>query len=336
MRQKQILLALPCAIALLAMANVFCGSVSIPASEVWHILCGRQDPGNTAWYMIVHESRIPQAVTAMFCGASLGTCGLLLQTAFRNPLAGPSILGIDAGASLGVALVLLGFGSTWGNLGTGTHALAITAAMGGAIATMLLLLALARTLHDKVMLLVSGVVIANVTGSMIQLLNYGATEQGIRSFVVWGMGDFSGVANESLPTFIALTSAGLLLAALLVKPLDALLLGDRYAQELGIGIRRTRQWLLLTTGLLTAVTTAYCGPIAFIGLAVPHMARMTLASSSHRTLLPGTMMTGACLALTCNLLSTTLPSNGGIIPINVITPLMGAPVILYIILKNKS
>ena len=323
-------------LVLLAASNVLWGSVDIPIKDVWHILCGGEVEGHSAWSSIVRQGRVPQMLTALLTGMALGTCGLLLQTAFRNPLAGPSILGIDSGANLGVAIVLLLLGGTAsvGNITLGGHLLVIVAAMAGALVIMALLMILSKMLRSQVMLLITGVIISYVTGSIIQLLNYSATEQGVFKFVIWGMGDFSSVGTEKLPVFCALSCIGLLLALLLIKPLDALLLGDRYAENLGIRIGRVRQMLLLVTGLLTATTTAFCGPISFIGLAVPHLARLTLGTARHSTLMPATMLIGANLALMCNLLST-LPRDGSIIPISVITPLIGAPVVLHVILKQR-
>ena len=331
------LLALAMAVLLLAMANLLWGSLNIPACDVCRILTGHAYDGSPVWQKIVLEGRLPQMLTALLAGAALGTSGLLLQTAFHNPLAGPSILGIDAGASLGVAIVLLMLGGS-ASVGTttiGGHLLVTAAGVMGALLIMLLLMSLASLLHSQVMLLITGVIISYVTGSIIQLLNYSATEQGIHAFVMWGMGNFTGVGLARLPLFCLLSIGGLSLSLLLIKPLDALLLGERYAENLGISIPRTRQLLLLTTGLLTAVVTAYCGPVSFVGLAVPHMARMILVTSSHRMLLPATMLMGALLTLVCNLLST-LPFDGSIIPVGVITPLIGAPVILYVILRKKD
>ena len=325
-------------LALLAVANVLWGSLDIPVRDVWHILCGGEVEDHPAWSIIVLQGRLPQMLTALLTGMALGTCGLLLQTAFRNPLAGPSILGIDSGANLGVAIVLLLLGGTAsiGSLTIGGHLLVVVAAMAGALSIMSLLMILGRLLHSGVMLLITGVIISYVTGSIIQLLNYSATEQGVFSFVMWGMGNFASVGPERLPVFCILCVVGLLLALLLIKPLDALLLGDRYAENLGVRIGRVRQLLLLVTGLLTATTTAFCGPISFIGLAVPHLARLTLGTSSHRTLMPATMLIGANLALACNLLST-LPRDGSLIPISVITPLIGAPVVLHVMLgQNRN
>ena len=337
MKDKYKLKLLAVAMVLLSIANVLWGSLDIPVKDVWQILCGKEIDGHPAWSIIVLQGRIPQMLTALFTGTALGTCGLLLQTAFRNPLAGPSILGIDAGANLGVAIVLLLLSgtATIGSLTIGGHLLVVTAAMIGALAIMALLMLLSRLLRSQVMLLITGVIISYVTSSIIQLLNYSATEQGVHSFVIWGMGNFASVGIERLPVFLVLSAIGLLLALLLIKPLDALLLGDRYAENLGIRIGRVRQMLLLVTGLLTATTTAFCGPIAFIGLAVPHLARLSLGTAWHKTLMPATMLIGANRALVCNLLST-LPRDGSIIPISVITPLIGAPVVLHVILKQKS
>ena len=337
MKDKYKLKLLAVLMVLLSIANVLWGSLDIPIKDVWQILCGNEIEGHPAWSIIVLQGRVPQMLTALLTGTALGTCGLLLQTAFRNPLAGPSILGIDSGANLGVAIVLLLLGGTAsiGSLTIGGHLLVVVAAMVGALTIMALLMLLSRLLRSQVMLLITGVIIRYVTGSVIQLLNYSATEQGVHSFVIWGMGNFASVGIERLPIFCTLSCIGLLLALLLIKPLDALLLGDRYAENLGIRIGRVRQMLLLVTGLLTATTTAFCGPISFIGLAVPHLARLTLGTSYHRMLMPATMLIGANLALACNLLST-LPRDGSIIPISVITPLIGAPVVLHVILKNKA
>lgn len=337
MKDKYKLKLLAVALVVLSVANVLWGALDIPVGDVWRILCGGEVEGHPAWSIIVLQGRVPQMLTALFTGSALGTCGLLLQTAFRNPLAGPSILGIDSGANLGVAIVLLLLGGTAsiGSLALGGHLLVVVAAMVGALSIMALLMILSRMLRSQVMLLITGVIISYVTGSVIQLLNYSATEQGVFSFVIWGMGNFSSVGIERLPVFFILSCIGLLMALLLIKPLDALLLGDRYAENLGIKIGHVRQMLLLVTGLLTATTTAFCGPISFIGLVVPHLARLALGTSYHRVLMPATMLIGANLALACNLLST-LPRDGSIIPISVITPLIGAPVVLHVILKQKN
>lgn len=319
----------------LFVANIFWGSLSIPPAAVWNILCGGE-PEKTSWAYIIFENRLPQASTALLCGAALATAGLLLQTAFRNPLAGPSILGIDSGANLGVAVSMLWLGGslTAGSFTLSGFLLVIVAALAGSFAIMALLLLFSSVLKNSIMLLITGIMIGYVTSSAISLLNYNASEEGVHSYVVWGLGNFGGVSVEQLPAFALTFGLGLVLAVALVKPLNALLLGDRYARNLGIPIRRTRNLLLATTGLLTAASTAFCGPISFIGLAVPHLARLLLGTANHRSLLPGTMLAGASLALVCNLLST-MPGESGLIPINVITPILGAPVVIYVILKQR-
>ena len=336
MRHGLLILLLCRLVAVLALCNVWIGSLSIPATAVWQIQCRGQVEGHQAWPFIIMESRVPQANTALLCGASLSACGLLLQTAFRNPLAGPSILGIAAGASLGVAVVMLLLGGTvtLRYLSTGGYLLVIMAAMAGALLVMALLQALSQILRNALTLLIAGVVISYVTGSIIQLLSYLGTEEGVHHYVLWGMGNFGSVSTDRLPVFCALVLSGLAGAVLLVKPLDAMLLGERYAQNLGVNVRRVRQALLLVTGLLTATTTAFCGPVSFLGLAVPHIARMLLRTSMHRILLPASMLVGAALTLGCNLLCT-LPGSGTLIPINVITPLVGTPVIMYVILGHN-
>ena len=336
MRQRIIIVSLIVAMLLLAVANLLWGSLSIPVADVARILLGGQVEEHPQWSYIILESRVPQMLTALLCGMSLSTCGLMLQTLFRNPLAGPSILGIDAGANLGVALVMLLLSGTvtLGSLSVSGYLLVILAAMLGALCIMLLLLLLSSLLRNQVMLLITGVVISYVTGSIISLLNYSATEEGVHNYIVWGMGNFSGISMDRLPLYCILILVGLIAAMLLVKPLDAILLGERYATNLGVNVHRTRNWLLLCTGLLTATTTAFCGPISFLGLAVPHIARMTLRTSRHRVMLPCSMLMGGCLTLLCNLLCT-MPASGSIIPVNVITPLIGAPVILYVIMKRR-
>ena len=325
---------LPLTLLLIA-ANLLFGSVTIPVAEVVHILCGEAG-SHPAWSYIVWESRLPSALTAWLCGSALAVCGLLLQTAFRNPLAGPSILGINSGASLGVALVML-CGSSWSvtTFHWGSFASILAGAFAGSMSVMALILFLSTLVRSNVLLLIAGIMIGYVTSSAISLLNFFATAEGVQSYMVWGMGHFGGVSLRQLPAFALVTGLGLVCALLLVKPLNALLLGDRYAENLGVNLCRVRYALLLITGLLTAVTTAYCGPVSFIGLAVPHVARLLIGTANHRTLLPVTLLVGGIIALLCNLLCI-LPGERGIIPLNAITPLIGAPVILYVILRGRS
>lgn len=320
----------------LTAVSLLCGSVPVPKGEALNILLHGPQSDQRAWSFIIWQMRVPQTITAMLSGAGLATAGLLLQTVFRNPLAGPSILGIDSGANLGVAIVmlLLGGSMTLGGMALGGYLLVILAAVAGASLVMLLLIAFSMRLHSHVMLLITGVMISYMASSVISLLNYSASAQGVQAYMVWGMGNFSSVSTERLPLFVCLCLAWLLAAILHIKPLNALLLGEHYATNLGYSIKPLRTRLLLTTGLLTATTTAFCGPISFIGLAVPHLARLTTGTNNHRQLLPVNLLLGACIALLCSIVST-LPTNGSIIPINVITPCIGAPVVLWVILRRS-
>ena len=321
-------------IVVLFILNLMMGSVSIPVEDTIRILMG-EGSVKPSWQYIILESRMPQALTAILCGGALAASGLMLQTAFRNPLAGPSIFGINSGAGLGVALVMLFLG---GSISAGSVSLSgffavLTAAFAGAMAVMTLIFFFSTIVRNHVMLLIIGIMIGYISNSAISLLNFFATDEGVRSYMVWGMGSFGGVSMRMMPVFASITLLGLLGCLLLIKPLNALMLGDRYAENLGVNIIRTRNWLLIVTGILTAVTTAFCGPIAFIGLAVPHITRLLLTTDNHRSLLPATILMGAVIALLCNLI-TILPGETGVIPLNAVTPLIGAPVIIYVIIKR--
>lgn len=315
--------------------NLIIGSVDIPLTDVVAILFSK-DCAQASWEYIILQTRLPQAITAVLCGSSLAVSGLLLQTAFRNPLAGPSIFGINSGASLGAALVMLAFGGgiTLGTVSLTGFVAVLVAAFIGAGAVMAVLLLFAGMVRNNVMLLIIGIMIGYIASSAIALLNFFATEEGVHSYMVWGLGNFGGVSMRQIPLFATATVAGLSLSILLIKPLNTLLLGEQYAENLGINTLRLRNSLLVITGILTASATAFCGPIAFIGLAVPHIARMILNTDDHRQLLPGTIITGAAVALICNLICA-LPGENGVIPLNAVTPIMGAPVIIYVIMRRR-
>lgn len=321
----------------LFVANLFLGSVDIPAEAVWSVLVGGDDGVRESWRFIVMDSRLPQALTALLCGAALAVGGLMLQTVFRNPLAGPSILGIDSGASLGVALVMLLSGGSLmaGKMALGGFLAVTVAAFVGAMVVMGLLLFFSTLLRSDVMLLIVGVMIGYVSSSLISLLNFFSTAEGVHSYMVWGMGSFGGVSMDQMPWFALLVMGGLVLSLILVKPLNALLLGYQYAANLGVNVRRTRLFLLLATGVLSAATTAFCGPVSFLGLAVPHVARLILRKADHKLLMPLTLLLGSAVALLCNILCV-LPSDKGIIPLGAITPLMGTPIILYVLLRGRK
>ena len=330
-----ITVALVIAVLVLFFLNLCFGTVHIPFREVIASLTGG-GASRESWDFIIRESRLPSAITALLAGASLAASGLMLQTAFRNPLAGPDILGINGGAGLGVALVMLLFGGnlTMGNLTLGGSVSVIIGAFAGALAVTALVLYLSTKLKNPIMLLIMGIMVSYLASALISLLNFFSTAEGVHSYTMWGMGNFSGVSLGQLPLYCIVVALGLFIAVALIKPLNALLLGDMYAENLGINIIRTRNWLLLSTSLLVAIITAYCGPVSFIGLAVPHIGRLMLQSNNHRSLMPVTILAGAVIALLCNVLSS-IPGNRGLIPLNAITPAIGAPVILYVLLKNR-
>lgn len=339
MRHPSLYLLPAAAIVTLFAMNLVYGSVSIPLGEVLSILAG-EGASKPSWEFIVMQSRLPQAVTALLCGASLAAAGLMLQTYFHNPLAGPSILGITNGASLGVAVVMLVTGGVIGSVTTGNsdmhlmgYLAIVVAAFAGAMAIIALLLAVTRFIKNSLAILILGIMVGNLTSSAVALCNFFASADNVHSYVNWGMGSFSNVNTGQLPVFCGGCIAGLAIAVVLIKPLNAMLLGENYAMNLGFNIRNTRTMILLSTGILTATTTAFCGPVAFIGLAVPHIARMLTGEADHRTLLPATMLCGGAIALLCNIICV-MPANM-IIPLNAVTPVFGAPVIMYIIVKGR-
>ena len=331
------LLLILAVVLLLAIANLLIGSVDIPPAEILRIIAGKGCE-NQAWESIILQSRLPMIATALLSGAALSVSGLLLQTAFNNPLAGPSILGISTGASFGVAVVMLATGGTLGSIisqHAGFYFATILGAFVGAGIVLLALLFFSTLVHSATMLLIIGILVSYLASSAVSMLNFFATEEGVHSYVIWGLGNFSGVSVNQLPFFAISIIIALAGSALLVKPLNALLLGTRYAENLGVNTRRVRNALLIITGLLTAIVTAFCGPIGFIGLVVPHIARLVLNTSNHNQLIPATILSGAAVALLCTLISV-LPKSYGVIPINAITPIIGVPIIIYIIINRRK
>lgn len=334
MMRRSLLIILPVLIVILFALNLVTGAVRIPLADVVSILVG-EDGVRASWRYIVWESRLPQGVTAMLCGAALAVSGLMLQTAFRNPLAGPSVFGITSGAALGVAMVmlLLGGSVSIGMLDLSGFLAVWVSAFAGAMAVTGIIFLFSSLVRNGVMLLIVGLMIGYLSASAVSLLNFFATEEGVKSYIMWGMGDFGSVSMGQLPVFVAVIMAGLLASLAMIKPLNALLLGEEYAENLGVNTIRVRNQLLVITGVLTATTTAFCGPVAFIGLAVPHVTRLVLATENHRLLLPATVVVGAATALLCNLICS-LPADGAI-PLNAVTPLIGAPIIIYVIVKGR-
>ena len=315
-----------------AIGCLLCGSVSIPASDVWATLTGG-DVAKESWRSIVLETRLPMVVTAAVAGASLAVCGLLLQTCFNNPLAGPSILGISTGASLGVAVVVMAFGGVLTE-GLGLYFNTMIGALAGAAVVLALLMVLSRVVRSTAMVLIAGILVGYFASSAISLLNYYSSQESVYSFTIWGLGSLAGGSLSRSLTFAISGLSVVFLCMLLIKPLNALLLGDRYAASMGVNVRRVRHLLLAATGVLTAVVTAFCGPIGFLGLIVPHVARMGCRTSNHSVLLPLTALCGVAVALLCAWISVAF-GGSGVIPINAITPVIGVPVILYVIL-NRS
>ncbi len=332
------MLLLVALIGLLFLLNLLLGSVAIPADSIGNILIGQ---GNepVAWQNIVWKSRLPQALTALVAGAGLAVSGLQMQTVFRNPLAGPSVLGISSGASLGVAFVILLSGSIGGvalsRLGIiGEIALSV-AAIAGALSIMALIAYVSQKIKGSVTLLIVGVMIGYVATAIIGVLKFFSVEEDIRAYVIWGLGSFARVSGNQMMLFVSLMTILLPLSFLLIKTLNLLLLGDGYARNLGLNIKRARLLVILSAGILTAIVTAYCGPISFLGLAVPHLARAMFQTSDHRILMPSSLLLGAVLALFCNLVAR-MPGFEGALPVNSVTALIGAPVVASVLFKKRK
>lgn len=325
------------ALVLLLFMNLVFGSVPITLSELWTVLSGREG-GSPSTFMIIHQFRIPQSITAVFAGAGLAVAGLMMQTLFKNPLADPSILGISSGASLGVALLLMATGQISGHalihFGWARHIGVIASAALGSLLVLTLITMLSKRLSGMTSLLIAGIMIAYFTSAIVGIIKYFSQKEDLQAFVIWGMGSFSNVGQQQLLFFSLVTGMLLAVSFLFIKPLNLLLLGDRYAENLGLNTKLYQRWILVIAGLLTAAVTAYAGPIAFIGLAVPHLARNMTKSADHRILLPSSVIMGASLALFCNLIAR-LPGFDGSLPINSITSLIGAPFVIAIIWKRQ-
>lgn len=317
--------------------NLVLGSVSIPLRAVWNILWGTGNE-SVIWQNIIWKSRVPQALTALVAGAGLSVGGLQMQTVFRNPLAGPSVLGISSGASMGVAFVVLLSGSLGGvalsKLGfMGEIALTI-AAIAGSLSIMALIVFVSQKVRGNVTLLIIGVMIGYIANAVIGVLKFFSVEEDIRAYVIWGLGSFARVSGDQMTLFICIMVVLLPLSFLLVKTLNLLLLGDAYARNLGLNIKRARLLVITCSGVLVAIVTAYCGPIIFLGLAVPHLCRGMFRTSDHRILMPASLLAGASLALVCNLIAR-MPGFEGALPVNSVTALVGAPVVMSVLFNRR-
>jgi len=337
-RTLPLVLTLVVAIVLLTIVNLLIGSVRIPVADVCKILTGGEGESEI-WRNIIWKSRLPQVLTAIAAGAGLAVSGLQMQTVFRNPLAGPSVLGISNGSALGVAFVVLLSGRLGGvalsRLGYLGDAAMSVAAITGALAVMLLIVWIGQRVKGNVTLLIIGVMIGYLANAIIGVLKFLSPEEDVKAFVVWGLGSFSRVSGDEMVLFVVLMSILIPLSCLLVKTMNLLLLGDRYAANLGLNIRRSRMLVIVSSGVLVAIVTAYCGPIMFIGLAVPHLARAIFRTSDHRTLMPATALCGAVLALLCNFIAR-MPGFEGALPVNSVTALVGAPVIASVLFRRRQ
>lgn len=331
------MLMLVASIFALFFLNLLLGSVHIPANSVWNILCGGEEE-NVIWHNIVWKSRVPQSLTALVAGAGLAVSGLQMQTVFRNPLAGPSVLGISSGASLGVAFVVLLSGSIGGvalsTLGVVGELAQTVAAIAGALSIMAVIVFASQKVHGNVTLLIIGVMIGYVANAVIGVLKFFSVEEDVRAYVIWGLGSFARVSGNQITVFVCIMAVLLPLSFLLVKTLNLLLLGDAYARNLGLNIKRARLLVITCSGVLVAIVTAYCGPITFLGLAVPHLCRGIFRTSDHRILMPASMFAGAALALLCNLIAR-MPGFEGALPVNSVTALVGAPVVISVLFKRR-
>ena len=325
-------------IVVLVVVNLLLGTVRIPVGEVCSILIGAGSDSEI-WTNIVISSRLPQVLTAIVAGAGLAVSGLQMQTVFRNPLAGPSVLGISNGSALGVAFVVLLSGKIGGvalsRLGYLGDAAMSVAAIVGALAVMLLIVWISQKVKGNVTLLIIGVMIGYLANAIIGVLKFLSPEEDVKSFVVWGLGSFSRVSGDEMVLFVVLMCILLPISFLLVKPMNMLLLGERYAANLGLDVQRARMLIIICSGVLVAIVTAYCGPIMFIGLAVPHLARALFRTSDHRVLLPATALCGAALALVCNFIAR-MPGFEGALPVNSVTALVGAPVIAAVLFGRRK
>lgn len=326
-------------IVLFFVMNIAMGSVQIPVRDVVNILIGRDEAVPGEWKIIVWNLRVPQAMTALVAGAGLAISGLEMQTVFHNPLAGPSVLGISSGASLGVAFVVLLSGAFGGvmlsHIGfVGQMAISL-AAIAGSMLVMALIVWMSMKVRGNVTLLIIGVMIGYLADAIIGVLKFFSVEEDLRAYVMWGLGSFGRVSDEQMTAFVITMCILVPLSFLLIKTLNLLLLGERYARNLGLNIRRARMLVITSSGLLVAIVTAYCGPVMFIGLAVPHLCRAMFRSSDHRVLMPATLLAGAALTLVCNLIAR-LPLFDGALPINSVTSLVGAPVVAAVLFRRRK
>jgi len=329
-----VITGLVAAMILIFIADILIGSTDIAASEVLRSLFGQGTPQGE---IIVMQFRLPKAITALFAGAAMSVSGLIMQTLFRNPLAGPDVVGISSGAGLGVALTVLAFSpllSFAADNALGGWSL-ILAACAGAGAVMMIILAVSMRMQDIMTVLIVGLLLASAISAVVSLLQYFSNETALRTYVIWTMGNLGSISWQQLKALALASTAGMAMAFLMVKPLNAMLMGETFSRTVGVRMKRTRVLLLVAASIMAGSVTAFCGPLAFIGVAVPHIARLLLGTTDHRVLVPGVAITGALILLVSDIISTA-PGGGHIIPVNTVTSLIGIPVVLWIILGRKG
>jgi iron complex transport system permease protein len=339
MSSKRSLWVFPLLVGILILAflgDLLFGSVRLSLKDFFNLIWGNSENSNVGY--IVWDIRLPKAITAILVGSGLAMCGLLMQTLFRNPLAGPFVLGISSGASLGVALLVMA--SSW----VGGSALQqvlpyghwgmVIAAMAGALAVTLFVITVSLRIADSVSILIIGMMFGSATGAIVSLLQYFSDPDSVKSFLVWTFGNISSVTTPNLTLLAPLVIIGIFAGLILRKPLNALLLGENHAKVIGVNVKQSRIVIILITSLLTGAITAFTGPIAFIGLAVPHLARAILRSSDHGVLTPVTLLSGAIIMLVCDILAQ-IPASNQVLPINTVTAIFGAPVVIWVILRNR-
>ncbi|ORV98817.1 FecCD family ABC transporter permease [Mycobacterium kyorinense] len=333
-RAAAVLAGLACGVVVLGLAGLALGPVRVPLADTARVLVGAA-PSDPRWQVIVADMRLPRVLTAIAVGAGLGVAGLQMQTLFRNTLADPYVLGVSSGASLGVAVVVMatGTGFTAGLSAGGRASVVVAAALGAALVLAAVLL-FARRVRSAATLLLIGVMVGAAGAAVVGVLLVYADPQRVQQYLLWGLGSFAATSWADLRLLLPLVAVGLMASALTVRPLNALLLGESYARTMGIDVRRVRLVTVASGSLLAGATTAFCGPIAFLGLAVPHLSRLALGTSDHRVVLPGVVLTGAAVALGCGLVSQ-VPGSDAVLPVNAVTALIGAPIVVAVLLRSR-
>lgn len=315
--------------------NLSLGSISIPIKSIFNSLFGTIE--NSTWEVIISDYRLPKAITAILVGSGLGISGLLMQTLFRNPLAGPFVLGISSGASLGVALVILGsglFGGLFATVLISKWSIVIASSLGSFL-VLLAVLAVSSKVRDTMAILIIGLMFGSITAAVISVLSYFSSAEQLQQYIFWGFGSLSNLSWSELLIFFIIYLIGIALSIASIKGLNSLLLGDNYAKSLGLNLKQSRFILILATSLIAGTITAFAGPIAFIGLAIPHLTRQIFKSSNHKILIPAVFLFGAIIMLICDSIAQ-LPGSDYTLPINAITALVGAPVVIWLLVRQRK